>query len=203
MMAVMPYNANARPRWCGGNVSARMACAIGCNPPPPAPCSTRKKRRSPRLGAKPQSKELTVKTPKQVMKKRFRPKVPASQPLIGRMMAFETRYDVRTHVLWSLLAPRLPAMYGRATLAILVSRTSMKAASATTTAISQGLYFGRQTSWSMVRAAVLIAGRRLARRSCRAEADDRGSRRDRERSLPEFAGQFSRNCQWRFPVEAG
>src|SRR6202040_2975855 len=126
--------------------------------PPPAPCSTRKKRRRPRLGANPHSKELTVKMPKQLMKKRFRPKAPASQPLIGRMMALETRYEVRTQVLWSLLAPRFPAMYGRATLAMLVSSTSMNAASATTTAISQGLYLGRQTSWSIVRAAELIGG---------------------------------------------
>src|ERR1700730_2692780 len=153
-----------------------MACAIGCSPPPPAPCSTRNKRRSPRLGANPQSKELTVKTLKQAMKKRFRPKVPASHPLIGRMMALETRYEVRTHVLWSLLAPRLPAMYGRATLAMLVSRTSMNAASATTTAISQGLYLGRQTSWSIVIAAELIGGTRRARRSGPVEADDPDSR---------------------------
>src|SRR5579864_88397 len=47
-------------------------------------------------------------------------------------------------------------MYGSATLAMLVSRTSMKAASATTTAISHGLYRGRQTSWSSVTAAVVI-----------------------------------------------
>ncbi len=39
----------------------------------------------------PQSKELTVKTARQDMKKRLRPNAPASQPLIGRMMAFETR----------------------------------------------------------------------------------------------------------------
>src|SRR5580700_10390971 len=38
-------------------------------------------------------------------------------------------------------------MYGRATLAMLVSRTSMNAAMATTTAISQGLARGCQTSW--------------------------------------------------------
>src|SRR5579875_3575991 len=59
-------------------------------------------------------------------------------------MAFETRYDVSTHVLSSLLAPRLPAIYGSATLAMLVSSTSMNAASATTTAISHGLCFGCQ-----------------------------------------------------------
>ena len=51
-----------------------------------------------------------------------------------------------TQVLWSLLAPRLPAMYGSATLAMLVSSTSMNAASATTTAISQGLKLGRHTA---------------------------------------------------------
>ncbi len=90
------------------------------------------------------------------MKKRFRPNAPASQPLIGRIIAFETRYEVNTQVLWSLLAPRFPAIYGRATLAMLVSSTSMNAASATTTAISQGLYLGRQTSWSSVTAAALI-----------------------------------------------
>src|SRR6202040_3244989 len=150
---------------------------MGCKPPPPAPCSTRKRSRNPRLGAKPQSRELTVKIAKQAMKKRFRPKVLANQPLIGRMMAFETKYEVRTQVLWSLLAPRFPAMYGRATLAMLVSRTSMKAASATTTAISQGLYLGRQTSWSMVRAVELIGGRRRAPRSCPAEADGPDSHR--------------------------
>src|SRR6202790_4612478 len=155
---------------------------MGCSPPPPAPCSTRKTRRSPRLGDNPQSRELTVKIPKQDMKKRFRPNAPASQPLIGRMMAFETRYEVNTQVLWSLLAPRFPAMYGSATLAMLVSSTSMKAASATTTAINQGFYFGRQTSWPMVGAAELIGGIRLAPRSCPAEADGRGSLPARERS---------------------
>src|SRR6202011_2140896 len=91
MMAVMPYSAKAKPRCCGGKVSAKIAWAIGCSPPPPAPCRIRKRRRKPRLGAIPQSKELTVKTVKQAIKNRFRPKVPASQPLIGRMMAFETR----------------------------------------------------------------------------------------------------------------
>jgi len=45
----------------------------------------------PRLGAIPQSSELVVNTAKQVMKKRLRPNVLASHPLIGRTMAFETR----------------------------------------------------------------------------------------------------------------
>src|SRR6266404_5816879 len=123
------------------------------------------------------------------MKKRFRPKAHASQPLIGRMMAFETRYDVRTHVLWSLLAPRFPAMYGRATLAMLVSSTSMNAARATTTAISQGLYLGRQTSSSRGTAAELIARIHPALRSCPAEVGGLRSLLAREQSLPESFGR--------------
>ena len=90
------------------------------------------------------------------MKNRLRPNAPASQPVIGRTIALETRYEVSTQVLWSLLAPRFPAMYGSATLAMLVSRTSMNAARATTTATNHGLYRGRQISWSSVSAAVVI-----------------------------------------------
>src|SRR5208282_839844 len=82
----------------------------------------------------------------QKMKKRFRPKRLASQPLIGRTMALDTKYDVSTQVLSSLREPRPPAMYGRATLAMLVSSTSMNAAIATTTPMSQGLNFGRHGS---------------------------------------------------------
>ena len=47
-------------------------------------------------------------------------------------------------MLSSLLAPMLPAMCGSATLAMLVSSTSINAASDTTKAISQGLAFGFQ-----------------------------------------------------------
>src|SRR6185503_468927 len=146
MTVVMPNSANASPRFSGGNVSARIACAMGCNPPPPAPCSTRKRMIAPRLGAAPQRRELRVKIARQIMKNCFRPKIPANQPVIGSTMALDTRYDVKIQVLSSLLAPRLPAMWGRATFAMLVSRTSMKAAMATRTATSHGLTLGLQVS---------------------------------------------------------
>src|SRR5580700_3012507 len=99
-----------------------------------------------RLVALPQRTEATVNMKMQTMKKRFRPNRLASQPLIGRTMALDTKYDVSTQVLSSLLEPRPPAMYGRATLAMLVSSTSMNAAIATTTPMSQGLNFGRHGS---------------------------------------------------------
>src|SRR5579863_527469 len=123
-----------------------MACAMGWSPPPPAPWITRNSSSMFRLEALPQRTEASVNMKMQTMKKRFRPKMLASQPLIGRTMALDTRYDVSTQVLSSLLEPRPPAMYGKATLAMLVSSTSMNAAIATTTPMSQGLYFGRQGS---------------------------------------------------------
>ena len=63
----MPYTANAMPRLRGSKVSARIACSLGARPPPPRPCSTRKKMSSPRLGATPQRNELMVKSATQIM----------------------------------------------------------------------------------------------------------------------------------------
>src|ERR1700720_2402457 len=90
----------------------------------------------------PHNNELKVKREIQMRKTRFRPISDTSQPVIGRTIAFETRYEVRTQVLSSLLAPMFPAICGSATLAMLVSSTSIKAASDTTNAISQGFAFG-------------------------------------------------------------
>src|SRR6202050_3747786 len=98
-----------------------------------------------KLGAMPQNRDVTVNKGMHSKKSRLRPNVVASHPVIGKTIAFDTRYDVRTHVLWSWLAPRLPAMCGNATLAMLVSSPSMKAAIATTTAINHGLCRGFQS----------------------------------------------------------
>ena len=73
-----------------------------------------------------------------------------SQPLSGSTMAFETRYDVSTQVLSSWPAERLPAMCGSATLAMLVSSTSMKVASVTVSAMIHGLTAGRHSAASFV-----------------------------------------------------
>src|SRR4051812_32259946 len=55
------------------------------------------------------------------------------------MIALATRYDVSTPVLSLMLAERLPAMCGSATLAMLVSRTSMNVASVTVRATIHGV----------------------------------------------------------------
>ena len=56
----MPYTAKAMPRFSSGKVSFRMACSLGCKPPPPAPCRIRNSTSTLRLGASPHKNELTV-----------------------------------------------------------------------------------------------------------------------------------------------
>jgi hypothetical protein len=50
-----------------------MACAMGCNPPPPAPCITRQSSRIGSEGAMPQAKLATVKMVMHSRKKFLRP----------------------------------------------------------------------------------------------------------------------------------
>ncbi len=57
------------------------------------------------------------------------PKRRLSQPVSGKAIALLTANEVITQVLCSELTPRLPAMVGSATLAIVVSSTCMKVAS--------------------------------------------------------------------------
>src|ERR1700761_2267277 len=59
------------------------------------------------------------------------------------MMALATRYAVSTQVASSCVAPRPPAMCGKATLAMEESSTSMNVARVTVMATIHGLIFGR------------------------------------------------------------
>src|ERR1700731_4347913 len=116
-----------------------MACLLGGNPPHPAPCKILKNTSMPRLGARPHKSELTVNAEQQDMKNRLRPIKLENHPDSGSTMALDTRYDVSTQVDSSEPADKPPAICGSATLAIDVSRTSMKVASVTVTAITHGL----------------------------------------------------------------
>src|ERR1700723_3117333 len=153
----IPYTAIAMPCLLRGKLSTRMAWEIGCRPPPPAPCRTRKKMSRKRLGARPHRNELMVKMTTQPMNSRFRPNSMESQPVSGSTMAFEIKYEVRTQVLSSTVAERLPAMWGSETLAMLVSSTSMKVASITVAAISQGLTLGTQGTGGFATGASTVA----------------------------------------------
>src|SRR5262249_56583622 len=63
----------------------------------------------------------------------------ASQPVIGRMIALATRYDVSAQVASSMDAESEPAMWGSETFTTVVSSTSMNVANITDTAMSHGL----------------------------------------------------------------
>src|SRR5436190_2776947 len=90
------------------------------------------------VGASPHRNDDTVKPTTDSISRRLRPNMLASQPVIGRMIALATRYDVSAQVASSIDADRFPAMCGSDTFTTVVSSTSMKVANITETAISQG-----------------------------------------------------------------
>src|SRR6185295_515422 len=104
-----------------------------------APWMTRKRISVPSVGARPHRNDAAVKPTTDSISRFLRPKTLASQPVIGRMMALATRYEVSAQVASSMVTDRLPAMCGSDTFTTVVSSTSMKVANITETAMSQGL----------------------------------------------------------------
>src|SRR5882757_4927311 len=126
-----------------------------------------------RLLAVPQRNEQTVNIAMQMTKYRLRPSRSPSQPEIVNTMPLATRYDVSAQVASSLLDDRLPAICGSATFTMVVSSTSMNAASVTATAMSHGLWRGFQAAAaSGVAASALIAQSPSARPIYRAAAEE-------------------------------
>src|ERR1700688_3978109 len=121
----------ATPRFSGGKLSRRMDCDSVCSAPPPAPCRARATRMKPSVGAAPHANDDAVKMATQMMKKRLRPIRIENQFEAGSRTALAPKELVSTHVASSVEADSEPAMYGRATEAIAVSRTSMNVASMT------------------------------------------------------------------------
>ena len=85
----------------------------------------------PSVGARPHRNEAAVKPTTEIISRFLRPNTLASHPVIGRMIALATRYEVSAQVASSMLAERLPAMCGSDTLTTVVSSTSMNVASIT------------------------------------------------------------------------
>ena len=94
----------------------------------------------------PHRNEHTVNIAMQIRKYRLRPISRPSQPATGTTIPFATRYDVSVQVASSLLADSAPAMFGRLTLTIVVSRISMNGASVAAPATSQTLPRGRHVA---------------------------------------------------------
>jgi len=71
--------------------------------------------------------------------RRTSPKRRVRKPVSGSAMALLTANEVITQVLWFTLTPRLPAMVGNDTLAMVVSSTCMKVASDRPTVVNARL----------------------------------------------------------------
>src|SRR6187399_273493 len=99
----------------------------------------RKRTSDARFGAMPQRNEASVNPAVDSINSRFRPNRDASQPVIGRMIALATRYEVSTQVASSVVADIVLPMCGSDTFTTVVSSTSMKVANITATATIQGL----------------------------------------------------------------
>src|SRR5215468_9406988 len=124
----------------------------------------RKKISEPSVGANPQRKDAPVKPTTESNSSRFRPNALASHPVIGRIIALATRYDVTVHVASSIVAERLPAMCGSDTLTTLVSSTSMKVASITEMAMIHGLMFGCSSAMASKPSALVSPSPYLSRK---------------------------------------
>ena len=72
------------------------------------PCRARNTTISGSVCASPHSTDATVKPAIDIRKTRLRPYCCASQPLKGIMIAVAIMYDVKTQVIWSWVAERLP-----------------------------------------------------------------------------------------------
>ena len=90
---------------------------------------TRKKISIVRLFDTPQAQEAIANATVDQTKSFTSPTRFASQPVMGMEMALATPNEVMTHVPWLSDEPRLPAMVGIATLAIVESSTCMNVAS--------------------------------------------------------------------------
>src|SRR6185437_4575258 len=82
----------------------------------------------PRLWARPHSSEVITKASVAHTNSLRSPKRRLSQPVSGSAIAVLTANEVMTHVACCELAPRLPAMVGSETLAMVVSSTCMNEA---------------------------------------------------------------------------
>src|SRR6185437_4755250 len=104
-------------------------CVTGYIGPATAPCTARNSSSMPMFCEMPHRNEDATNSSVQAVNRRTSPKRRVRKPVSGSEIAMLTANEVITQVLWSLLTPRLPAMVGSDTFAIVVSSTCMKVAS--------------------------------------------------------------------------
>src|SRR5574337_644777 len=112
---------------------------IGYIGPATAPWMARNTSSMPMLWEMPHMNDAATNSKVQAVNRRTSPKRRERNPVNGSEIAMLTANEVITQVLWSLLTPRLPAIVGSETLAIVVSSTCMKVASDRPTVLSARL----------------------------------------------------------------
>src|ERR1700709_220611 len=103
-------------------------CDSGTSAAPNTPCNSRNTTICVSDCAAPHIMEVTVKPIRQVMNRYLRPNRDASHPTGAVMIAAAVIYDVRTQVISSYVADRLPCMYGSATFAMVWSSACINVA---------------------------------------------------------------------------
>src|ERR1700722_4706151 len=127
---VMAQMARAVPAFAFEKLESSNACERGIMGPATAPCMTRKRISSCSDVARPHSSEAMENKTMDAVNNRTAPKRWLNQPVSGTAMALATPKEVMTQVTWVVDTPRSPPIDDRDTLAIDVSRTFMKVASA-------------------------------------------------------------------------
>src|SRR5215469_9289997 len=109
-------------------MSSIVACDSGTSAAPNMPWNSRNTTICDNVCAAPHSIDVTVKPARHAMNRYLRPNRDAIHPTGAVMIAAAVMYDVRTQVISSKLADRLPCIYGSATFAIVWSSACISVA---------------------------------------------------------------------------
>src|SRR3984885_3330371 len=133
---VIDQIAKAVPFLFSGNRVRSSACDPGMIGPETPPCTTRKRISSVMLVERPQRNDMTVNNATDVTKVCTTPNRRINHPVNGTDTPLATAKEVMIQVPWSDETPRLPAMVGIETFAMVVSSTCMNVASASARSVT-------------------------------------------------------------------
>src|SRR3569833_1171287 len=122
----MAHRPRAAPRFSGGKLRTRSVCDSGTIGPETKPCNRRNVTSMVRLTEKAANADISVKASTDMTNNLTSPMRRASHPVSGTAMAAATEYALMIQVPWLVETPSAPAMVGIETLAIVMSRISMK-----------------------------------------------------------------------------
>jgi hypothetical protein len=139
IIVVMVQRPSPMDRFSGGAIRIIRVCDMGINGPPAKPCKMRNITSDVSDGATPHIIDIKPNPNADNKNILSAPKRAASQPVSGTVIASATAYEVMTQVPSLGDTARLPAIWGTATLTIVMSSTAMKFESARTITVGQSM----------------------------------------------------------------